>query len=413
MPDDDQELRPETYALDSLIQATIRRARMAPGTQDAMLFMGNWHQAFPTQVVRDPVLEPVDKLVWMVVMLHARETGGRAAFPSYDTLARQTNIASTSTIARAIAILRLTRWLSLCARLRARTGQFQGNVYVLHDEPLPLADALYLDEDYMAFTQQCRQHSHARVRKVAYAVLNALAQEIQQGHDPLAPVTRLEQRARTALASCNRDNSVDHRKPQGARRLRDFTDGVLQQLNDPPDYPAMSEPRNRNQNSKTVKEQEVDGCSSSTLKTTTTTTQKRDPSMGALCEIPLIFPARLSANQKALAEQYLAQHPVALRQVLLDELSGRLQAESYGAKPLYDELRFLHALCRAAKQGDFVPNLGLKVAEARLQRHAQTQSDRTPPPQPPTSDADRQAQQRAAQEHLRSMLQNLGLPPAK
>ena len=81
MPDDDQELRPETYALDSLIQATIRRARMAPGTQDAMLFMGNWHQAFPTQVVRDPVLEPVDKLVWMVVMLHARETGGRAASP--------------------------------------------------------------------------------------------------------------------------------------------------------------------------------------------------------------------------------------------------------------------------------------------------------------------------------------------
>ena len=135
--------------------------------------------------------------------------------------------------------------------------------------------------------------------------------------------------------------------------------------------------------------------------------------MGALCEIPLIFPARLSANQKALAEQYLAQHPVALRQVLLDELSGRLQAESYGAKPLYDELRFLHALCRAAKQGDFVPNLGLKVAEARLQRHAQTQSDRTPSPQPPKSDADRQAQQRAAQEHLRSMLQNLGLPPAK
>jgi hypothetical protein len=411
MADDDQELRPETYALDSLIQATVRRAQKAPGTQDAMLFMGNWHQAFPTQVVRDPVLEPVDKLVWMVVMLHARETGGRAAFPSYDTLARQTNIASASTIARAIAILRLTRWLSLCARLRASTGQFQGNVYVLHDEPLPLADALYLDEDYMAFTEQSQLHTHARVRKVAHAVLNTLAQEIQQGHDPLAPVARLEQRARTALASRDRDNSVDDKKPRGARRLQEMTEGLLQQLNDSTDNPKKPEPRNRNQNSKTVKEQEVAGCSSSTLKTTTTTTHKRDTSMGALCESPLIFPARLSANQKALAEQYLAQHPLALRQVLLDELSGRLQAESYGAKPLYDELRFLHALCRAAKQGDFVPNLGLKVAEARLQRHAQTQSDRTP--QPPTSDADRQAQKQAAQKHLRSMLQNLGLPPAK
>jgi hypothetical protein len=413
MPDDDQELRPETYALDSLIQATIRRAQRAPGTQDAMLFMGNWHQAFPTQVVRDPVLEPVDKLVWMVVMLHARETGGRAAFPSYDTLASQTNIASTSTIARAIAILRLTRWLSLCARLRARTGQFQGNVYVLHDEPLPLADALYLDENYMAFTQQSRQHSHARVRKVAHAVLGALTQEIQAGHDPLAPVGRLEQRARTALANRHRDNSMDDKKPRGARRFQDMTDGILQQLNNRPDNPAKPERTDQNQNSKAVKEQEVEGCSSSTLKTTTTTTHKLDTPMVALCEIPLIFPARLSENQKALAEQYLVQLPMPLRQALLDELIGRLQAESYGAKPLYDELRFLHALCRAAKQGDFVPNLGLKVAEARLQRHAHTQSDRTSPPQPPTSDADRQAQKRAAQEHLRSMLQNLGLPPTK
>ena len=413
MPEDDQELRPETFALDSLIQATIRRAQNASGTQDAMLFMGNWHQAFPTQVVRDPVLEPVDKLVWMVVMLHARETGGHAAFPSYDTLARQTNIASTSTIARAIAILRLTRWLSLCARLRASTGQFQGNVYALHDEPLPLADALYLDEDYMAFTEQSRQHTHARVRKVADAVLNALSQEIQQGRDPLAPAARLEQRARRTLSNRDRDNSVDDKKPRGARRLQELTEGVLQQLNDPMENPTKPEPRDRNQNSKTVKELEVEGCSSSTLKTTTTTTQKHDTSISALPESPLIFPARLSDNQKALAEKYLAQHPMALRQVLLDELSGRLQAESYGAEPLYDELRFLHALCRAAKQGDFVPNLGLKVAEARQQRHAQKQPDRTRPPQPPTSEADRLAHKHAAQDHLRLMRQNLGLPPGK
>lgn len=413
MPDDDQELRPETYALNSLIQATIRRARKSPCTQDAMLFMGNWHQAFPTQVVRDPVLEPVDKLVWMVVMLHARETGGRAAFPSYDTLASQTNIASTSTIARAIAILRLTRWLSLCARLRARTGQFQGNVYVLHDEPLPLADALYLDENYMAFTQQSRQHSHARVRKVAHAVLGALTQEIQEGRDPLASVGRLEQRARSTLASRHREQSVDDKKRQGSRRFRDVTDSVLQQLSESPVNPGMPEPRDQNQNSKAVKEQGVEGCSSSILKTTTTTTDKPVALNVAFDEASLIFPARLSENQKALAQAYVAQLPMPLQQTLLDELSGRLQAESYGAKPLYDELRFLHALCRAAKQGDFVPNLGLKVAEARLRSLAQKGVTQSAPPLLPESEADRQVQRRAAQEQLNRMRESLELPPTK
>jgi len=85
-----------------------------------MLFMGNWHQAVPAMVIQDPVLEPVDKLVWMVIMLYARETGGRTAFPDYDTIAAKTNVSSTSTVSRAIAILRLTRWLTLCARVRQK-----------------------------------------------------------------------------------------------------------------------------------------------------------------------------------------------------------------------------------------------------------------------------------------------------
>jgi len=115
-----------------------------------MLFMGNWHQAIPSLVIQDPVLEPIDKLVWMVIMLHARETGSRTAFPSYELLASKTNVASTSTISRAIAILRATRWLSLCARSRDANGRFAGNIYALHDEPLPLVDALHLDPGYMA-----------------------------------------------------------------------------------------------------------------------------------------------------------------------------------------------------------------------------------------------------------------------
>lgn len=411
MPDDGQDLRPETYALDSLIQATIRHTQRSPGTQDAMLFMGNWHQAFPIRVVRDPILEPVDKLVWMVVMLQARDTGGRAAFPSYGTLAQQANIKSTSTIARAIAILRLTRWLSLCARLRAKTGQFQGNVYALHDEPLPLVDALYLDEDYMAFAQQSRQNGHARVRKVAQAVLDALSEEIGQGYDPLAPVAGIEQRARSMVTS--RDSERGSSRDKHPRPFSEFTDDVLQQLVNQPDQPAIAAVEDQDQNSKAVKEQREEGCSSYILKTTTTTTNKANTKFGASSKAPLTFPARLSDNQKALAEQYLAQLPVSLHQAVLDELIGRIQAESYGAKPLYDELRFLHALCRAAKRGEFIPNLGLKVTEARARSHTLNEPEQSSPPKRPPSQAEAQAVKLAAQEHIGLMRQNLGLPPTE
>jgi len=36
--------------------------------------------------------------------------------------------------------------------------------------------------------------------------------------------------------------------------------------------------------------------------------------------------------------------------------------------PVYDEMRFLHYLCRAVKKGDFVPNLGIKVRYERIER---------------------------------------------
>jgi hypothetical protein len=128
--------------------------------------------------------------------------------------------------------------------------------------------------------------------------------------------------------------------------------------------------------------------------------------------VPLIFPARLSANQKALAQKYLARLPVSLRQTLLDELMGRIQAESYGARPLYDEMRFLHALCRSAKRREFQPNLGIKVTEARTRSRILNEQARTPPP-PPQSATDDAAATAVARAHLDRMRQQLGLPSTK
>lgn len=368
-------LRPETVALDALIKATVAkvRAQSDSSSPDTMLFMGNWHQAVPSLVIQDPVLEPVDKLVWMVIMLHARETGGRTAFPDYDTIAAKTNVSSTSTVSRAIAILRLTRWLTLCARVRQKSGRFTGNVYILHDEPIPLVDALYLDEAYMAFVTQSQEHHHARVRRVAQAVLESLDKDIQEGE-----LGQLESIIERRLQAAQQLSDASENQGKTGRYFT-FHAATIDNLKRSSDASASGKIAH-DQNSKAEKNEHYgSGCSSHYKKTTTTTTtqntnddEKRfsesNPSTQSSTERALIYPPRLSENQKLLADRYLAMIDPDDRQLVLDELQGRLESEQKGMKPVYDELRFLHSLCKAAQQGEFVPNLGIKVAEARQDR---------------------------------------------
>lgn len=392
-------LRPETVALDALIQATVTkvRAQSDPSLPDTMLFMGNWHQAVPAMVIQDPVLEPVDKLVWMVIMLHARETGGRTAFPDYDTIATKTNVSSTSTVSRAIAILRLTRWLTLCARVRQKSGRFTGNVYVLHDEPLPLVDVLYLDDAYMAFVTQSQEHHHARVRRVAQAVLESLDKDIQEGEWLGRKESTIERRLQAAQQLS--DSSGNHRK---SGRYFTFHAGTIGKLKNSSEASASAQSA-QDQNSKAEKKEHYSSrCSSHYKKTTTTTTthntnheekgfSQSNSSTPPSTERALIYPPRLSENQKHLADRYLGMIDPDDRQLVLDELQGRLESEQKGMKPVYDELRFLHSLCKAAQQGEFVPNLGIKVAEARQDR-----LHHVPPPE------DEEQKIKAAEERARN-----------
>jgi hypothetical protein len=139
-----------------------------PATE-ALLFLGNWHDSIPRLLWRDPILEAIDVRVWGIIMTCAHAQNA-TAFPSYDEIARLANVAR-GTVARAMMILRTTRWISVCGRIHDHQGRYRGNIYVLHDEPVSLADTIHLDHGYMQFLHRTTQHKHPRVRKVARAVL--------------------------------------------------------------------------------------------------------------------------------------------------------------------------------------------------------------------------------------------------
>ena len=391
-------LRPETHALDALIQATVMRVNGRPVANDAMLFVGNRHEAFPVWVVQDPILEPVDKIVWMVIRLHARGPGCSADFPSYADIGRQANIASDSTIGRSIAILRITRWLSLCARVREPCGRFLRNIYALHDEPLPLPDALHFDRQYLRFLDEALTHNHARVRSVARGVLETLDRDIATQRDVCNELPGVEQRLAAAAAVTGQQRRYFGFDSVATQRLRHFKRQDQNSKMEPPRQPRAD------QNSK---------CRSSSdlflTKHKTTTTEA--PNFEALTHNErgerLTFPPRFSANERELAARYLAGVPAELRQRILDETEGRFRAERRGMPAVYDDLRFLASLCRAALGGEFQPNLGLKIDAERAAQAAEREQRIAAAAA--TAPADREAPTATARASLAELRAALGM----
>ena len=158
-------------------------AAPAAPTSDGFLYSGNRHESVPRALFLDRRLTPLERNAWQVFRLQLNDDGV-TAFPTYDQLrphlasmpcAAQ---ASHETVARALTLLRLTRWLSLVRRRRdAKTGRILGNLYVLHDEPLTPFEAMQLDPDYLGLVSQALTHAAKAVQIVGMNTLKEIAED--------------------------------------------------------------------------------------------------------------------------------------------------------------------------------------------------------------------------------------------
>lgn len=160
----------EAHLLQKKEQAAAGAA--SPQPYSGIIFSGNPHETVPRRLLLDDRLTPLERNAWQVFRLLINEDG-ITAFPTYDQLRPYLGMhpgkyASRETIAKALTILRLTRWLSLGRRVRNDlSGQVQGNVYLLHDEPVSPAEALEFDRDYMQLLGQSMEHPNRAIREVA------------------------------------------------------------------------------------------------------------------------------------------------------------------------------------------------------------------------------------------------------
>lgn len=157
------------------------RKEIPPG--DGFIFSGNRHETVPRALLLDRRLTPLERNAWQVFRLKLNDDGV-TAFPTYQELRPYLastpcdSLASHETVARALTLLRLTRWLSLVRRRRdPKTGRHLGNLYVLHDEPLTPYEAVQLDPEYFGLISQALDHASKAIQRVGQHTVKEIAED--------------------------------------------------------------------------------------------------------------------------------------------------------------------------------------------------------------------------------------------
>ncbi len=203
---------------------------------DAFLFSGNRHETVPRRLFLDRRLTPLERNAWQVFRLMLNDDGV-TAFPTYEQLRPWlasmpcAGQASHETVARALTLLRLTRWLSLVRRRRdPKTGRILGNLYVLHDEPLTPFEAMQLDADYLALVSQSLGHSAKAVQMVGLNTLKEIAE------DPLLSGRTLPSRLQVLaerLASQGITAAASYPQEDAAHDSEEGVSSLLRNADDP------------------------------------------------------------------------------------------------------------------------------------------------------------------------------------
>ena len=316
-----------------------------PASGDAFLFSGNRHETVPRRLFLDRRLTPLERNAWQVFRLMLNDDGV-TAFPTYEQLRPWlasmpcAGQASHETVARALTLLRLTRWLSLVRRRRdAKTGRILGNLYVLHDEPLTPFEAMQLDPDYLQLVSQALGHSAKAVQIVGLHTLKEI------GEDPMLAGRTLPSRLQVLAERLASQGVGAHEGYPQEDATHESEEGATSLLRNPDAPTSESEAGSKPAPDASLRNpKQARTVRSSRINEVRTTAQAR--ALGDL-QWPKRF-AELKAEQQAGARMALQQVDAALGQAVLDEWAARC-----GKHGIRNPAGYLFGIIQRAMRGEF------------------------------------------------------------
>lgn len=349
-------------------------------SQDGFLMLASPQEALPKLAFMDPVLTPLEKVLWANIWIHAKEQGAQlTGFPSNKTLMVRCNVRRRSAIGRSIAVLRLCRWISLCEKVTdPSTGEIRGNLYALHDEPATLSLTKELDDTYMEFLERCLHNSDSRIRDVARRVSATIDLELQQGRDPLQH-DPLDQQHRRLVALRNLEAMERTESVQGKSFFAALIGPLANDHVQNPHLVFFDEKTEKSPCAKSVlgelpSAKSAHGRlprSSSNKKTTTTNIgaenkkNRRDS---------LVRPTELSDNEYRLVLRRIERFPLKDQQDLLDELGEQIRQRKNTHNPIRNPVGYLNWLCDQIEHGKQPLSSAHLERQKRRQREAELQA---------------------------------------
>jgi hypothetical protein len=352
---------------------------------DGFLYSGNRHESFPRGLLLDRCLTPLERNAWLVLRL-ALSADGITAFPTYDQMAVYLTSmpcalrASHETVARALTMLRLTRWISLVRRRRnPKNGRMQGNLYVLHDSPLTPWEAMQLDAEYLGLVGKALSHASKSIRRVGTQVLKDISE------DPMLRNKVLPYRlqiliARLAAQGWEGTPQEESDPQEGARH--DSEDGQNPLLRNRADPASESEP-GRNPRQTAVRNPKSDSTVRSTLYIKEVRTVPRAQEELRELRLPERF-GKLKPEQQSGALTALEAVDAALHQAILDEWDARCRAASTVSCAVRNPAGYLFGIIQKALRGEFhawagkEPDNPLETPEAPENPAAKVQAEPKP-----------------------------------
>lgn len=342
-----------------------------PSSLDGLLFFGNPHETVPRSLLLDPRLGHVDKLGWQMMRMLVNPDR-TTAVPTYDELqpllrGAPGQKASRATVARVIAVLRLTRWVSLGHRARnAQNGRIIGNVYILHDDPLSPAEASVLDADYVEYVCRCLDHQNKVVKAVAAMVLEELQEagalhELPTRLDTMASRPRQARSRSPARHEAAQFSAATEQKNQGKNQGRQPSSQREPGRVHPENSPGFQREQSLESKAYRAVEAVLDENSGSSSRTVRTSHCVKPTGTSA---VNLHWPACLSMDESERQATQLLMAELAgdTQQAILDEAAGRVSGGS-----VRNPKGFLRGLIKRAIGGEFVAT---GYAQAQAERRA-------------------------------------------
>lgn len=116
-------IRPVTRAMKQLSADGLESRRYYEREHcRALLLLDPNCTELPTAILEDTVLQPIDKVVLLIIMKFVWRSTGNVFLPTQAQLAKMANVSSPDTIWRALLILRCSRWLTVCQRKWCKTA---------------------------------------------------------------------------------------------------------------------------------------------------------------------------------------------------------------------------------------------------------------------------------------------------